>query len=289
MKRILIVVNKQVDWPDLEVALAPNGLDYFMSLENRDDYLGIVTVDVNKGYTQADVRKLMEALQADSSKIYLGYQPDQTLSRRMFSLAFWFIHSRRIHDARTGLMAIPTAIFDNVSESDSPLRFLVSAIQKKYAVEEVQVESELQAVRSASTCIDLWILFQTFIKYVLSSFSSFLVDIVLFQLIIFLFGHLDSDIRILLATVISRVFSSVVNYSINKRVVFQNDGGHRIPALKYFSLVLAEMFTSAFLVAVVYRLTGFPETAIKLLVDLVLFFTGYIIEKIFIFENTKND
>lgn len=155
MKRILIVVNKQVDWADLEVALAPNGLDYFMSLENRDDYLGIVTVDVNKGYTQADVRKLMEALQADSSKIYLGYQPDQTLSRRMFSLAFWFIHSRRIHDARTGLMAIPTAIFDNVSESDSPLRFLVSAIQKKYAVEEVQVAFGLRGARSVSTWTDL--------------------------------------------------------------------------------------------------------------------------------------
>ena len=231
----------------------------------------------------------MDALQADSSKIYLGYQPDQKLSRRMFSLAFWFIHSRRIHDARTGLLAIPTAILESVSESDSPLRFLISAIQKKYVVEEVQVASELQGPRSVSTWSDLWILFQTFIKYVLSSFSSFLVDIVLFQLVIFLFRHLDSDVRILLATVISRVFSSVVNYSINKRVVFQNDGGHRVPALKYFSLVLAEMFTSAFLVAVVYRLTGFPETAIKLLVDLVLFFTGYIIEKIFIFENTKND
>lgn len=51
MKRILIVVNKQVDWPDLEVVVAPNGLDYFMSLENRDDYLGVVTVDVNKGDT----------------------------------------------------------------------------------------------------------------------------------------------------------------------------------------------------------------------------------------------
>ncbi|QIK51198.1 GtrA family protein [Jeotgalibaca porci] len=289
MKRILIIVNKQVDWPDLEVVVAPNGLDYFMSLENRDDYLGIVMVDVNKGYTQADVRKLMDALQADSSKIYLGYQPDQKLSRRMFSLAFWFIHSRRIHDARTGLLAIPTAILESVSESDSPLRFLISAIQKKYVVEEVQVASELQGPRSVSTWSDLWILFQTFIKYVLSSFSSFLVDIVLFQLVIFLFRHLDSDVRILLATVISRVFSSVVNYAINKRVVFQNGGGHRVPALKYFSLVLAEMFTSAFLVAVVYRLTGFPETAIKLLVDLVLFFTGYMIEKIFIFETTKND
>lgn len=180
MKRILIVVNKQVEWPDLELAVAPNGLDYFMSLENRDDYLGIVTVDVNKGYTQADVRKLMEALQADSSKIYLGYQPDQTLSRR-------------IHDARTGLIAIPTEFLDNVSESDSPHRFLVSAIRKKYAVEEVQVAFELRGARSVSTWTDLWILFQTFIKYVLSSFTSFLADIVLFQLDIFLSGHLNSD------------------------------------------------------------------------------------------------
>lgn len=122
----------------------------------------------------------MEALQADSSKIYLGYQSDQTLSRR-------------IHDARTGLIAIPTEFLDNVSESDSPHRFLVSAIRKKYAVEEVQVAFELRGARSVSTWTDLWILFQTFIKYVLSSFTSFLAASVLFQLAIFLFGHLNSD------------------------------------------------------------------------------------------------
>lgn len=32
MKRILIVVNKRGEWPSLGVAMAPNGLDYFMSL-----------------------------------------------------------------------------------------------------------------------------------------------------------------------------------------------------------------------------------------------------------------
>lgn len=284
MDRVLVVVNEAVDWPDLEVVVAPDGLDAVPT-----DYLGVVLVDVSKGYTQADVALMRAALRADATKIYLGYQPDQSLGRRTFSLAFWFIHSRRIHDARSGLVAIPTVILADVQPSDYSLRFVIAAIRKQFIVEEIHLDSQLQAVRSNASLQDLWVLFQTFIKYVLSSFSSFLVDILLFQLVIFLFGHLDSDVRILLATVISRVFSSVVNYSINKRVVFQNDGGHRIPALKYFSLVLAEMFTSAFLVAVVYRLTGFPETAIKLLVDLVLFFTGYIIEKIFIFENTKND
>ena len=110
----------------------------------------------------------------------------------------------------------------------------------------------------------MWLLFETFFKYVLSSFSSFLVDIVLLQLVIYLFGHLDSEMRILLATVVSRVFSSVVNYTLNKRVVFRNEEGHGRPALKYFSLVVVEIF------AVVYRLNGFPE-------------------KVFIFENSKND
>lgn len=244
------------------------------------DYLGVVFVDVSKGYTQTDIARMIAALRADPTKLYLGYQADHSLGRRLFSLAFWFIHSRRIHDARSGLLAIPMNILE---ESDHPLNMVISAIRKQHPVEEIYLESELQTSRSHSIANDLWLLFQTFIKYVTSSFSSFLVDILLFQLVIYLFGHLDSDMRILLATVVSRVFSSVVNYAINKWIVFQNEEGHGVPALKYFSLVLAEMFTSAFFVAVVYRLSGFPETAIKLLVDLVLFFSGYIVEKVFIF------
>ena len=281
MNSVLVVVNEAVDWPEMEVVVAPDGLDAIPT-----DYLGVVFVDISKGYTQADVARMITALRADPTKLYLGYQPDYSLGRRLFSWAFLFIHSRRIHDARSGLLAIPRNVFE---ESAHPLKMVISAIRKQHVVEEVYLDSELQTSRSASTGKDLFLLFQTFIKYVLSSFSSFLVDILLFQLVIYLFGHLDSDVRILLATVVSRVFSSVVNYTINKRVVFQNEDGHSVPALKYFSLVLAEMFTSAFLVAVVYRLTGFPETAIKLLVDLVLFFSGYIVEKVFIFENTKND
>ncbi|MGP6146574.1 GtrA family protein [Jeotgalibaca sp. A122] len=290
MKRVLVVVDDDSmleDLAEFEVAVSADGFAYFMSLKNRQDYLGVVTVDVAKQYTVSDVKVMVEALQADPSKIYLGYQPDQSIGRRTFSMTFWFIHSRRIHDARSGLLAFPTEILEGLKRHDYALHVLISAVRNKSEIEEIHLESSLGASRSRSTWRDLFVLFQTFFKYLMSSFSSFLVDIGLFQLMIFLLGHLDSDLRILLATVVSRVVSSVVNYSINKYLVFQNQDSHRMPALKYFGLVLAEMLTSAFLVAVLYRLTGFPETPIKLLVDLVLFFTGYIIEKVFIFEKNK--
>lgn len=274
MEDILIILN---DWnTNFAAELESHG---FIVQTDWDGKSPAITVDMSKGYTVQDVLAVATAIQADSSNVYIGYNPNGSFGRKTFSTLFWFIHSKRLTDIHSGLRSYPAHAFP---ENNHPVESLIDSVRSKLPVEEVKLSTASET--STATFRDVLILFRTFFKYIGSSFASFVVDISLFQLIIFLFAYLDSDMRIVLATVVSRVCSSIVNYVFNKKVVFNNDADNPMPALKYFSLVVTEMFTSAFFVAVLYRLTRLPETPIKLLVDFVLFFVGYIVEKVFIFD-----
>lgn len=57
------------------------------------------------------------------------------------------------------------------------------------------------------------------IKYIFSSGSSFLLDLILFTLFEFIFK--DISIHIILSTILARIFSSLYNYLFNSRFVFK--------------------------------------------------------------------
>ena len=79
------------------------------------------------------------------------------------------------------------------------------------------------------------------IKYIFSSGSSFFIDILLFTIFNYFFNN------ILISTIIARIISSLYNYFINSRLVFKNYTKSSI--IKYYCLVIIQMFVSAFLVS----------------------------------------
>ena len=81
------------------------------------------------------------------------------------------------------------------------------------------------------------------IKYLFSSGSSFVIDLILFSLFNYCFKN------IFLSTVLARIFSSLYNYFINSRIVFKNYT--RSSIFKYYLLVIIQMFVSAGAVSLV--------------------------------------
>ena len=66
--------------------------------------------------------------------------------------------------------------------------------------------------------------FGTFVKFLLSSVSSALIDLLLFNLLIHHVFGVDTT-HIFLATAIARVCSSIYNFLMNQKVVFASRGG----------------------------------------------------------------
>lgn len=115
------------------------------------------------------------------------------------------------------------------------------------------------------------------IKYLFSSGSSFVIDIALFSL----FNHVFKNI--IVATIIARVISSFYNYLINARIVFKNYTKTSI--LKYYALVIIQMFASALFVSLFSSIfKSISSTIIKVCVDIIIFIVNYIVQKEVVFK-----
>ena len=118
--------------------------------------------------------------------------------------------------------------------------------------------------------------YETFIKYVFVAGISFLIDIGLFTIFNYLFN------TIILSTVLARIISSFINFLLNKEKVFK--GGDKLSIIKYYLLVVVQMFVSAFSVKFLCILIPVHPTIIKVPVECILFICNYTIQKLFIFR-----
>ena len=108
-------------------------------------------------------------------------------------------------------------------------------------------------------------IYKVFFKYIFASLFSFLVDIVAFTILISLFNGLSFS-AVTLASILARVISSVVNFTLNHKVVFKR--GQSNSAIKYFTLVVVQIVLSSLLVTVLGNaLTTLPISLVKILVD----------------------
>ena len=120
-------------------------------------------------------------------------------------------------------------------------------------------------------------------KYLFSSGSSFLIDILLFTIFDFLLNKiLPINASIFVSTFLARVISSLYNYLINSRIVFKSKKKNAI--IKYYILVIVQMVISATLVMIVNNVIKVNTTIIKFFIDIVIFIVNYIIQRNIIFK-----
>lgn len=121
----------------------------------------------------------------------------------------------------------------------------------------------------------------TMIKYIFSSGICFVVDQLLFNIIMF---FLKSNIFILISKILARVVSSILNYIINSRLVF--NGKSRNALIKYYLLVLIQVMISGSTIYVIKLIfSGISTSMVSIIVDIIIFIINYLIQKNIIFIN----
>lgn len=128
---------------------------------------------------------------------------------------------------------------------------------------------------------DSWLIYKVFIKYLFSSASAFVLDLIIFSLVL-TFMDSQSLRSITIATFIARFISSLYNYKVNQKLVFQQSSQAAI--IKYFSLVIVQFISSSLLVYFLNRsLIRVNTTLIKVFVDFFIFMLNFYIQKKYIF------
>lgn len=131
-----------------------------------------------------------------------------------------------------------------------------------------------------------------FIRCIFSSIISACLDFSLFYVVEKLCLSLGAEqgLSIVAATVAARICSTVVNFLINKFWCFKSEGRGVRQAVLFFVLFVVKMGASATFVwglqEIFSRSEAFsnvPSVAVKVLVDSLLFFASYLVQKKFIF------
>lgn len=124
---------------------------------------------------------------------------------------------------------------------------------------------------------------KTFILYVFSAGSSFVLDLLLFTIFNVCLGNIIGTFSIILATIFARILSSLYNFAINSKVVFKKNSKKMF--LQYYLLVVIQMCVSGFLVFIINTFViNVFATVIKFFVDVTLFIINYFIQKEVIFK-----
>ncbi len=268
-------------------------------INNRQHSQGVVTCDGDGQHLAEDIMKVCQTM-LESGKFVLGVRDfslsnvpfKSRLGNRLSSLALAVCCGSYISDTQTGLRAIPSAYLENMAqvegarfEYETNVLLGMKSMGVQYCEDKIRtVYIDENKGTHFHPIKDTVKIFSLIIKYLFSSIAAFLTDIILFYL-------LNSVIScgVLVSTVVARIFSSAVNFFLNKNLVFKSKGSLFKPLLKYYGLAVLVMLVSAFSVKGISALLNLAGdswivTLIKVAVDFVLFIVNFKIQKEWIFK-----
>ena len=162
--------------------------------------------------------------------------------------------------------------------------------RKKYLIKEVKIktlyangnrETHFNAVKDSLKIYS--IMFRQFITFVVSSISSLIVDLLLFNLFLTIIrSYFDISLSIILSTIFARIISSLFNYTLNKNIVFETSKKNMI--VYYYMLCIIQMFCSAALTSILNSTFPINVNIVKVIVDFFLFCISFQIQSKIIFK-----
>lgn len=286
-------------------------------MDNRPQIGGVVTVDGDDQHSAKDVLACVRAMEREPEKVWLGVRDfsleqvpwrsrlGNTITRSVMKLACGV----RVTDTQTGLRAIPARYLPLMCRIDGEryeyeTQMLLSLRTSRIGIGEVVIDTVYIDQNQAShfdTVKDSWKIYRIIFRHILRSLRSFAAfaasSIACFLLDNGLFTLLNAAVlrsvadggRELASTLGARVVSSVVNFLLNRNLVFRSRSAAGRSAGRYFLLAAVQCGASALLVYLINALLGgsnVMETAIKIPVDALLFLASYFIQKRWVFRDS---
>ena len=279
------------------------GINYI--LEKMPDCRAAVIADVERVYDAADVKLCVAQALEHTDKLILGARQMSkrlTFKARFVNSAMRFLLKLlcgiSVTDTRTRLRAFSRKLMAELisirgENDDFLLNMLLYAKRKQIPIESVAVATEYTPPQKRPFIQGLGEIariFLVFIKFMMTSLSSFVVDWLAFTLFIWVFKDLvpnPPQYYILYSTVLSRVISACLNFSLNKFAVFRKEGKPVKTFLKYATLCVVQLLVSSTLVTLVYDSLfagAVSESIIKIFVDAALFFVSFQIQREWVFK-----
>ncbi len=283
-------------------------------LENRPDGAGVVTVDGDNQHHPDDTKACVLHM-LETGHVTLGCR-DFTLEHvparsrfgnRTTSTVFKIFVGMTLSDTQTGLRAIPrdaVEVFNSVKGDrfEYETNMLLAIKENSMEFDEVKIRtvyieenksSHFRAVRDSWRIYKL--ILSHFFRYTISSLVSAAVDIGSFSLLDWLLHNMFQGMVLTsIAGVSARVISSLLNFSLNKNLVFRTNISTGKALLRYYALAIPQMFAQVLLTQGIYWIfhisdgDNFLRTLLYAIVMAALYIISYMIQQRWVFAPEKH-
>ena len=283
-------------------------------LENRPDGYGVVTVDGDNQHHPADTRACCEQM-LQTGHAVLGcrdFNQEDVPARSSFgnkttSMIFKIFVGMTISDTQTGLRALPRNVLKILVdvygdrfeyETNMLLAFKNHGIKfDEVKIRTVYIEenksSHFRVIR------DSWRIYKLilahFFRYTLSSLVSFVVDSgMVYLLTVLLRSFLQDPLLGTITTVGARAVSSLLNFYMNKKLVFQTKVNTFTALIRYYALAIPQLVVQSLLNSLVYSIFSIGSdqpglrTMIHIVIMTILFIVSFTIQQRWVFAPQKS-
>lgn len=270
---------------------------------NLPDCDSIVTADADGQHKVADILALSETLREKGGFVigtrkFTGKVPFRSrFGNALTKLVFLVAAGKKCSDTQTGLRGFTRDLFDfmlNVKGNryEYEMNVMMQTAQGGISIHEVPIEtvyeddnssSHFHPIRDSYRIYRIIFLNSTLIRYGLSAVFCFLLDfaaLALFETFIPL---------IAISTLLARCISSPINYLINRIFVFKSNANKAASFISYIVLAGCVILAKMALMTLLNEVLGVHYVIANISVEVVLFITNFIIQKLFIFKNKKEN
>jgi putative flippase GtrA len=263
----------------------------------------IVTMDADGQHRVADAQKICRIAQDNPDALVLGSRklrenvPFRSRFGNTVTRFVYFISTRqKIWDTQTGLRAfcaklIPQFLTISGERYEYEMNVLLTCSRAGIPILEEEIDTiyiDGNASSHFDTVRDSCRVYKEILKFSAASLISFLVDYGLYSLLTLWTFGLGSIQSLLLSNIGARIMSACVNYTINRKLVFQSKAHVVRSAVQYAVLAGMILAGNTFVLGLLADCLGINRYAAKLATELFFFLISWLVQRRVIFREGKN-
>ena len=256
----------------------------------------IITSDGDGQHLVKDIINVSCSSREENNTITLGvrnFDKDVPFRSRFGNNITTFIFKcackKKISDTQTGLRCFSSDLLDYMLQVkgeryEYETNMLLETTSHNIEIKELPIDTVyIEDNRSSHFHVfrDSYRIYKEIIKFSCSSFCSFLLDYLIYSMVVFAGGN------ILFANIFARIISSTFNFYINRKYVFKSKENLIRSYLQYFALVVFLLIVNSAMLELLVNILEINKYVSKVLVEMTLFIVSLIVQKTFIFRKKK--
>lgn len=279
-------------------AAVKTALSYIINETWNEELIGIM--DCDGQHLPEDMMKVLAFAQLHRESLVLGVRTvgkemplRSRLGNRITRTVFTLVSGLRVSDTQTGLRAFSTELAARLLSVEGKryeyeMNVLMTCARENIPVEEVPIHTIYRDKSNSGSHFrgfrDSVRIYRNIFKFTLSSLSSFVLDYLLFSLLMFFLPHTAACA--LSANITARVVSAFYNYRMNCRFVFHTDQRPRTAA-HYFALAGFILTMNSLILKMLMQIFHMQVYPAKLLTECLLFIFSWLIQNYVIFRKSE--